>query len=102
MKLKKLPKVELLYKRIFALSFLPPSRLTKVEAIRQRKCSFSSISLFRQHIRIIFLKHVHTSIGGVYAMKTKDKENKQQSNRKETAKPGYGDKKLNGPDRPST
>jgi hypothetical protein len=81
---------------------LPPSRLTKVEAIRQRKCSFSAISLFRQHIRIIFQKHVHTSNGGAYAMQTKGKDNKQQSNRQEKAKPGYGDKKLNGPDRPST
>jgi hypothetical protein len=35
-------------------------------------------------------------------MEKKGKDNKQQSKKFEETKPGYGDKKLKGPDRPST
>ncbi|SFA98934.1 hypothetical protein SAMN04488577_2025 [Bacillus sp. cl95] len=35
-------------------------------------------------------------------MAKKGTENKQQSNMNENGKPGTGDKKLNGPNRPST
>ncbi len=35
-------------------------------------------------------------------MKQKDKENKVQPKSLEEKKAGYGDKKLEGPDRPST
>jgi hypothetical protein len=35
-------------------------------------------------------------------MKNKDKGNKVQPKNLEEQKPGYGDKKIEGPDRPST
>lgn len=34
-------------------------------------------------------------------MKKQDKQNKNQSNQTNESKPGYGDKKLEGPNRPS-
>jgi hypothetical protein len=35
-------------------------------------------------------------------MKSKQKQNKVQPKKQNEARPGYGDKKLEGPDRPST
>lgn len=35
-------------------------------------------------------------------MKQKQKQNKVQPKKQEETKPGFGDKKLEGPDRPST
>lgn len=35
-------------------------------------------------------------------MGKKDKQNKKQPKRQEETSPGYGDKKLEGPNRPST
>lgn len=47
-------------------------------------------------------KMEQTICGGVNQVKNKDKENKVQSKNIEEQKTGYGDKKLEGPDRPST
>jgi hypothetical protein len=38
----------------------------------------------------------------VLALKKQEKDNKQQQIQMEERKAGYGDKKLEGPDRPST
>lgn len=35
-------------------------------------------------------------------MKKKNKQNNVQSKKQQDTRPGYGDKKLEGPDRPST
>lgn len=35
-------------------------------------------------------------------MKKKNKQNNKQSKKQHDTRPGYGDKKLEGPDRPST
>jgi hypothetical protein len=50
----------------------------------------------------VFLNPAQTNGGGVYFMQKKGKEVKQESDKQETAKTGYGDKKLNGPKRPRT
>jgi len=41
-------------------------------------------------------------IGDVNEMENKEKQNKVQPKKLEEKKPGYGNKKLEGPDRPST
>lgn len=41
-------------------------------------------------------------INGGVRMGQKNKQNKVQPKKLEETKPGYGDKKLEGPDRPST
>jgi hypothetical protein len=43
-----------------------------------------------------------TNLGGVKFMQNKDKQNKVQPKKLEEKKAGYGNKKLEGPDRPST
>lgn len=46
--------------------------------------------------------YVENTLGRCFWMKQKQKQNKVQPKKLEETKPGYGDKKLEGPDRPST
>lgn len=61
--------------------------------------------LFFDSLQVIRMEpHIseQNNIGGVNAMDNKQKQNKVQPKELKETKPGYGDKKLEGPDRPST
>jgi hypothetical protein len=74
--------------------------LTKLEVIRQRKCCFSLLST-------VLAPHENDYPSACYGwevftqMKKQDKHTKNQPNRTNESKTGYGDKKLEGPNRPS-
>jgi hypothetical protein len=76
--------------------------MTKLEEIRQRKNYFLT---FSEHstslVRMKKKSSVQTKYGGV-DMKTNKKKNNAQPAKLEEKKTGYGDKKLEGPNRPST
>lgn len=75
--------------------------MTKLEEIRQRKWIFEHLALFRHPFRMKRANLNKLSIGGV-TMKNQEKSNKAQPKHLNEKKPGYGNKKLEGPDRPST
>ena len=60
---------------------------------------FTKKAIDKDWIKAILLEQ--NTIGGVN-MKPKQKQNKVQPKKLEETKPGFGDKKLEGPDRPST
>ena len=81
---------------------LLPSRLTKLELIRQRKYKSSLYSpLFRQNHRMKSYLWIKLK-SEVVSVSKKDKQKNIQPKRQNDTKAGYGDKKLVGPDRPST
>lgn len=75
--------------------------MTKLEGIRQKKKKFSSFFRSFDMNEISFVEQ--TNLGGVKEMKNKnnEKQNDVQPKKLEEEKVGYGDKKLEGPDRPS-
>jgi len=85
------------------LIFLPfPAFLTKLDAIRQRKNFFNRMGYSFPSFTVFFLSEKLTIGREVYNMaEKKEQKPKNQGTRSET-KSAYGDKKLSGPNRPST
>ncbi|WP_338473301.1 hypothetical protein R4Z10_14755 [Niallia sp. XMNu-256] len=76
--------------------------MTKLEGIRQRKKKISKNIFPFDKDWIKAMLYVENTLGRCFWMKQKQKQNKVQPKKLEETKPGYGDKKLEGPDRPST
>ncbi|MCG6172170.1 hypothetical protein JEG43_03140 [Anoxybacillus sp. LAT_35] len=72
--------------------------MTKLEEIRQTKCCVYKIRQIDAHV--FDMSGQNKRAKGGMAMAKKEKKKKQKPKQEETT--GFGDKKLEGPDRPST
>jgi hypothetical protein len=76
--------------------------LTKLEAIRQRKCQFGTYYLSIRHYPYFRMKNKKSNkLKMEVLIMSKKKQNKKSGATQVENKVGYGDKKLEGPNRPA-